>query len=188
VTYYRTLAAANAGISSTAVSPTQLTLQSLVTFYARFEAKSTDCYSVKPIHLRTYFPPKAINSAVTGICDTNLDGLFELNLLQYTSQVVDFEDPENTFTFYRTLSDAQSETNAIAYPENFAVFPLPDRIYVKVQNIPGCNDISYITLQSGTKLQLIQPGPFPLDVCDTANDSQEVINLTQFESQMYPGA
>lgn len=188
VTYYRTAADANAGLASTAISSTQVTLQSLVTVYARFESKASGCYSVKPIHLRTYFPPKAINSTINNICDSNLDGLYELNLLDYTSQMIDINNPDNNFTFYRTIGDAQNGINAISNPENFTAFPLPKQIFVKVENIPGCNDISTITLNAGTKLPLISPGPFTLDQCDDLNDGQEIVNLTQFQNQLYQGA
>ncbi len=188
VTYYRTAADANAGIPTTAISSAQVTMQSLVTVYARFESKTSGCYSVKPIHLRTYFPPKAINSTINNICDSNLDGLYELNLLQYTSQVTDLSDPDNIFTFYRTLPDAQNGVNAIADPENFRVNPLPAQIFVKIANIPGCDDISAINLNPGTKLPLINSGPFALAQCDILNDGQETIDLTQYQNEIYPGA
>lgn len=188
VTYYRTAAEANAGVPSTAISSTQITLQSLVTVYARFEAKATGCYSVKPIHLRTYFPPKAINSTINNICDSNLDGLYELNLLQFTSQMIDISHPDNSFTFYETRSDALAGVNAILDPKNFRANPLPKQIFVKVENIPGCNDVAAITLNAGTKLPLISSGPFTLDQCDTLNDGQETLDLTQFQAELYPSA
>lgn len=188
ITYYKTEAAANAATAGTAISSTQKTMQSLVTVYARFESKTTGCYSVKPIYLRTYFPPKAINSTISGICDADLDGKYEVNLLNYTSQYVDLVDPDNKFSFFSTLSDAQNNRNVIVDPANYEVFPLPDFIFVKVENIPGCNDIAKINLKAGTPLPLIQKGPFLLEICDTNNDQKEIVNLTQFENQMYPGA
>ncbi|MBU4538176.1 MAG: T9SS type B sorting domain-containing protein [Weeksellaceae bacterium] len=187
VTYYNTLQEANAGLSSTQINPIQNTFNALTTVFARFQSNITGCYSVKAIHLKTYFPPKAINSVISGICDSNLDGKYEVNLPNYTSQMVDIANPDNSFKFYLSQSDAQNNINAISDPANFEIAALPARIWVKVENIPGCNDKAFIDLQAGTKVSLANSGPYLLEPCDDGNDGKEIIDLTNFETQIFPG-
>lgn len=187
VTYYNTQQDANAGLSSAQINSVQNTQNALTTVFARFESNISGCFSVKAIHLRTYFPPKAINSVISEICDSNLDRKFELNLLNYTFQMVDITDAENNFKFYLSQSDAQANENAVADPRSFEIAVLPARIWVKVENIPGCNDIAFIDLQPGTKVSLNNTGPYLIEPCDTENNSEETIDLTQFENQILSG-
>lgn len=188
ISYYNTAAEANAGNPTTQIGNSVTTNISTVQVWARFQSQTTGCYSVAPIQLNTYFPPKAINSTIT-VCDENLDGSYEVNLMNYTNQMVDLPNPANTFSFYLTQADAENGVNAIANPQNFTANPFPSQIWVKVQNIPGCDDIANISFVIGTKVTLLNGGPFLLNnVCDTANDGIESVNLTQFQSQMYTGS
>ena len=187
ISYYNTQAEANAGNPANQIGSSVTTNISSVQVWARFQSKTTGCYSVAPIQLNTYFPPKAINSTIT-VCDENLDGSYEVNLLNYTNQMVDIQNPANTFTFYLTEQNAQNGTNPIASPSNFTANPFPAQIWVKVQNIPGCDDIAAISFVMGSKVTLQNPGPFSLAACDSGNDGMESVNLTQFQSHIYAGA
>ncbi|WP_336732962.1 T9SS type B sorting domain-containing protein [Chryseobacterium sp. VD8] len=187
VTYYNTQAEANAGNPANQIGNIVTTNISTVQVWARFQVNTTGCYSVASIELNTYFPPKAINSTIS-VCDENLDGSYEVNLLNFTNLMVDAPNPANTFTFYLTLQDAQNGTNPIANPSNFTANPFPAQMWVNVQNIPGCNDIASITFTYGNKVTLLNNGPFPLATCDIGNDGSETVNLTQFQTQIYNGA
>jgi gliding motility-associated-like protein len=187
ISYYLTSADANAGNTASQIGNTYTANISSVQVWARFQSKTTGCFSVAPIQLNTYFPPKAINSNIT-VCDENLDGSYEVNLLNYTNLYVDIPNPINTFAFYLTQQDAQNGVNAIPNPQNFAAQPFPAQIWVKIQNIPGCDDIASINFIFGNKVVLQNPGPFQLNnVCDTGNDGIENVNLTQFQQQIYSG-
>ena len=186
VSYYNTAAEANAGNPANQIGTTVTTNISSVQVWARFQSNTTGCYSVAPIQLNTYFPPKAINSTIT-VCDENLDGSYEVNLLNFTNLMVDIPNPANTFTFYLSQQDAQNGVNPIANPANFTANPFPAQIWVKVQNIPGCDDIAEVSFILGNKVTLQNGGPFQLAVCDTANDGIEIVNLTQFQTQIYSG-
>lgn len=187
VTYYASNAEAQAGLASSQISSNYRTKQSLITVYARFQSKLTGCYSVKPIHLRTYFPPKALNSKISGICDADLDGSYEVNLTNFTAQMVDMQNSENKFKFYTSLTDAQNNVNPVPDPTNFEVNPFPAGIWVKVENIPGCQDIAYIDLQTNAKIPVNTTTPYIIEVCDNENDGTETVDLTQYESQIYAG-
>lgn len=187
ISYYNTQAEANAGNPANQIGNTVTTSISSIQVWARFQSNTTGCYSVALIQLNTYFPPKAINSTIT-VCDENLDGSYEVNLLSYTNLMVDLPNPANIFTFYLTQQDAQNGVNPIANPANFTANPFPTQIWFKVQNSPGCNDIAMISFILGNKLTLQNPGPFQLETCDIGNNGTENVNLTQFESQIYTGA
>ena len=185
ISYYLTSADANAGNNQ--IGNTYTTNISTVQVWARFQSKTTGCFSVAPIQLNTYFPPKAINSSIT-VCDENLDGSYEVNLMNYTNLYVDIPNPMNAFSFYLTQQDAQNGVNAIPNPQNYTAQPFPAQIWVKIQNIPGCDDIATISFIFGSKVVLQNPGPFQLSVCDAGNDGSENVNLTQFQQQIYSGS
>jgi len=187
ISYYNTSAEANAGVPATQIGNTATTNISSVQVWARFQSNTTGCYSVASIQLNTYFPPKAINSTII-VCDENLDGSQEVNLLNYTNLMVDIPNPANTFIFYLTQQNAQNGVNPIPNPQNYSAQPFPTQIWVKVQNIPGCDDIATINFTIGSKVTLLNAGPFQLNnVCDTGNDGIENVDLTQFEQQIYTG-
>ncbi len=188
ISYYLTAAEANAGNAAAQIGNSYTTNISTVQVWARFQSKTTGCFSVAPVQLNTYFPPKAINSSIT-VCDENLDGSYEVNLLNYTNLYVDIANQMNTFTFYLTQQDAQNGVNAIPNPSNFSAQPFPSQIWVKIQNIPGCDDTASINFILGNKVVLQNAGPFDLNnVCDNGNDGVENVNLTQFQQQIYSGA
>jgi gliding motility-associated-like protein len=187
ISYYLTAADANTGNAANQIGNSYTTNISTVQIWARFQSKTTGCFSVAPIQLNTYFPPKAINSSIT-VCDENLDGTFEVNLMNYTNLYVDIPNQMNTFSFYLTQTDAQNGVNAIANPTNFTAQPFPTQIWVKIQNIPGCDDMASINFTVGNKVILQNAGPFALNnVCDNGNDGIENVNLTQFQQQIYSG-
>jgi gliding motility-associated-like protein len=188
ISYYLTAAEANAGNTANQIGNSYTTNISTVQVWARFQSKTTGCFSVAPIQLNTYFPPKAINSSIT-ICDENLDGTYEVNLMNYTNLYIDIPNQMNTFSFYLTQQDAQNGVNAIQNPTNFTAQPFPTQIWVKIQNIPACDDIASINFIFGNKIVLQNAGPFNLNnVCDNGNDGIENVNLTQFQQQIYSGA
>ena len=184
VTYYES--EENANQDTLRISNLQTTTYNIVTFWARFESKKSNCFSVAPIVLKTYFPPKAIPSTII-VCDKNLDGNPEVNLLspEYTNNMVSVVDSENNFKFFLTPADITNNT-PIPNPENFSPIPFPSIIYVQVENLAGCFDLpSTINFTFGTVLPLTKDN-IPLEQCDENNDGKEILNLSQFENQIYP--
>lgn len=183
ISYHETRANAEAGVLK--VANLQSTYYNTVTFWARFRSKISGCYSVVPIVLKTYFPPKAIPSVIQ-VCDNNLDGNPEVNLLlpQFIDNMVSETDPENNFRFYLTLADVEAN-KPIQNPENFSPTPFPKRIYVLVENIAGCFTLpATIDFTLGTKLPLYKD-TFTVEQCDDESDGLEVINIAQFQNQIY---
>ncbi|WP_193811883.1 T9SS type B sorting domain-containing protein [Kaistella flava (ex Peng et al. 2021)] len=186
VTYYKTEDDANAGNSAAQINATVITVKSKITFWARFTSKSTSCYSVSPIELQTYFPPKGRNSVIADLCDDNLDGFYDVNLTSYIDNMVYTKSDDNNFTFFFTKAEAETFTNQIAHPDQFKIKPSLTRIWVRVENIAGCFDTAFVDFDFGKKMTFNNDGPFTVkNVCDVGNDGREKVNLTQFENLIY---
>lgn len=186
--YYETESAANAGVASTRIKSPFVSTDSRITVWARFTAKTTNCYTVAPIKLETYVPPKALNSVIKDLCDDNLDGSYDVNLMNYTASMVYTQSSLNQFIFYLSKSDAETNSNPIADPQNFSANPFPSQIWVRVQNIPGCFDTASVNFTFGQKVKLNGSGNFTVtNTCDIGNNGIEEVDLTQFEKTIYSG-
>lgn len=185
VTYYKTRADAEKGqrkISSTF----KTSANGITTLWARFTSSSQSCYSVAQLDLFTAYPPKARDAQITGLCDNNFDGLYEVDLTAYTDRMIfGTAVKDYTFTFFRTQSEAQSFLSTpIANPSNFTFPSTLTRLWVRVENVPGCFDIAFIDLKYGTKVP-INKGPFNLNPCDAGNNKTETVDLTQLQTKIY---
>ncbi|WP_435523540.1 hypothetical protein [Chryseobacterium indoltheticum] len=83
---------------------------------------------------------------LNNVCDTLNDGIENVNLTQYEPQI--FTGGAATFTYYTSLADLNSGTNAIANPANYSFNQNlgSDIIYVKV-SVPGlCPEIATIKI------------------------------------------
>ncbi len=184
ITYHKTKEAADVG--GPQIKSPFVTARSLITVWARFTSKTNGCYSVAPVELQSYMPPKARNSTIADICDPNLDGLYELDLTAHTAGMVYQASQNNIFKFYKTKADAERNVNQIENPAQFEFEPSLTRIWVRVENIPGCFDVATVDLRTGKKVTL-NPGPYLIDECDAGNDQLETVDLTQFERQLFAG-
>ncbi|WP_185145811.1 T9SS type B sorting domain-containing protein [Chryseobacterium sp. SNU WT5] len=185
VTYYRTDGEANAGIPSTRINAPVVTINSKTTVWARFTSKLSTCYSIAPIELQTYLPPKAKISTIPDLCDENLDGLYDVNLMNFTSRMVYTQSADNIFSFFYTQSDANQNINPIKNPESLSLRPTTTRIWMRVENIPGCFDTASVDLTFGNKIIFDNAGPFFAEICDDGNDGSQSVDLTQYESTIY---
>ena len=188
VSYYETQRAANAGIASTQISSTIVTIISRKVVWARFTSKTIGCYSVAPVELQTYLPPKAMNSTIGNICDANLDGLYDVDLTSFIDRMVYTPSADNYFSFFISKTDADNNTNPILNPEKYSFAPSVTRIWVRVENIPGCFDTAFIDFGLGTKITFNNGGPLSLNACDSGNNGEENVNLTQFEKDIFAGS
>ena len=187
ITYYKTEIQANAGIPSTQVNSTVITTNSKIKYWARFSSKTTNCYSVESIELQTYGPPKALNSKISDLCDDNLDGLYDVNLTNFTSQMVYSQSADNSFIFFYSKSDADSNLNPILNPKSFSINPSMTRIFVRVENSAGCFDTAFVDFSFGPKVVLNNTTPITIETCDIGNNGVEELDLTQVESKIYNG-
>lgn len=182
-TFHTTEEDANNGVN--AVSNLQTSVTPSDYFYVRFTTAS-GCYSVQSILLKSKYPPKALLTVINDVCDNNLDGTYDVDLIQHTTPLVQVQDPDNIFTFYETQGDAISGQNPISNPQDFHP-NIGQRIWFRVQSVARCFDVNYIDFTMGNK-PAVNQGPYVLDPCDSENDGIETLNLTQFENKMLSGA
>ncbi len=182
ITYYVNENFANQGTSAGKISkPSSYISTAANTYvYARFQSEY-GCYSIAPINLLFVLPAKAINSEIT-ICDNNLDGAYDVNLLAYKDSMVQNPSEENIFKFYKVLPGNNSPGEEITNPGHFIVDAKTPKIWVYVENLTNCGSYAEINFKKGEELTLGQR-QFKIDnICDTNNDKKEIIDLTGFES------
>lgn len=182
ITYYVNENFANQGTSAGKISAPNSYISSAANtyVYARFQSQY-GCYSIAPINLLFVLPAKAINSEIT-ICDNNLDGAYDVNLLAYKDSMVQNPSEENIFKFYKVLPGNNSPGEEITNPEHFILDANTSKIWVYVENLPNCGSYAEINFKKGEVLTLGQR-QFKIDnICDTNNDKKEIIDLTGFES------
>lgn len=160
------------------------TNKSEYTVWARFESTVTGCYSVSPINLLTFPPPKTINSSIK-VCDDNLDGQFEVNLMSYRYQTVEAPNYREKFSFYLDEAAAKIGVDSIRSPQNYIPDVFPRKIWVRAE-IPGCFDTASIDLVPGNKVVIKNSAPYTVTVCRQGNSA--TANLTQFQNQIYSAA
>ena len=180
ISYYECEDDANVGTTVGKINSLHHTHTANAFVYVRFQSKKDGCYSVAPINLLSYFPAKARNSIIQ-ICDNNVDGFYDVNLMDYTAQMVQIPSSENVFTFYLNQADIGVSGKEIQNPSNFILNPYTSKIWVYVENLKDCGSSAEVNFVNGTQLNLSQK-QFNKDVCDTGNDNKETISLTDFET------
>lgn len=188
VSYYATKNDANNGTLVGKITSPYTTSSGKVIIYVRFQSKNYGCYSIAPISLLSYFPVKAKNSTIE-ICDNNLDGYYDVNLLDYKDQMVQTPSPDNFYTFYKNQADIDVPGAEIKTPENFILNPYTSKIWVKVVSagIKDCGNSAEINFINGNKIILSQNQFSINNICDSANDGKEIIDLSSFQSNFGTG-
>lgn len=157
-------------------------------FWVRFESKVTGCFSTAKIELKLRKPPIPKVATVL-ICDNNLDGTLDVNLLLHRAEMIDFvsstDNVDNyTFEFYEDA--ALTLTRLIATPENYTVLTAAQqKVWVKILNAPDCFVSAEVLFKYSTAVVISTNGPYNITDCDAENDGIEIVNLKQFETQIY---
>lgn len=182
ITYYVNENFANQGTSAGKISvpSSYISTAAKTSVYARFQSQY-GCYSIAPINLLFVLPAKAINSEIT-ICDNNLDGEYDVNLLAYKDSMVQNPSEENKFKFYKVSPGNNSPGEEITNPEHFILDANTSKISVYVENLPSCGSYADIIFKKGKVLTLVERQFYINNICDTNNDKKEIIDLTGFES------
>ena len=113
-----------------------------------------------------------------GVCDSNVDGEYELNL-DALSQVVLVNSNGITLTYFRTEADLLANRNEITGSEY--LMRLPAQIWVKATTASGCFVHKSIELVQGDSI-VVTPVTTPLEVCTDQNGVAE-FDLTSVRSQ-----
>ncbi|CAM1362697.1 conserved hypothetical protein [Tenacibaculum litoreum] len=115
----------------------------------------------------TVYPlPKLIPNQEIIQCDDDNDGVNLFNLYTIADKIT--TDTTHIYKFYRSLTDAQNDTNQISDPENFYNETNPQTIYTKVTSVNGCSDIESFSIEA-----LFRPALTinPITVCRNPENS-----------------
>lgn len=122
--------------------------------------------------------PKFTSIKTFDVCDSNVDGFYELNL-SALSDVVLINNTGITLSYFKTEADLLAGRNAIVGTEYLT--RLPATIWVKAVTASGCFDHISISLVQGNSIS-VQAARLPLQVCKQADGSAE-FDLTLIRSQ-----
>ncbi|WP_353780267.1 T9SS type B sorting domain-containing protein, partial [Winogradskyella sp. 3972H.M.0a.05] len=176
VSYHLTQSDADMGVAALPTLYTNVTAGAQVV-YVRLTNDATGCYDT--VELQLIVNPLPLVSAVAdyALCDDNNPGdeqeLFDLG----TKDIEAIGGQANvTVTYYATLADAQSGSNALA--PLYANTSNPETIYYVLANgLTGCSSIGTFDLVVNELPQLVVPTP--LEVCDdNVIDGLTEIDLT----------
>lgn len=112
------------------------------------------------------------------VCDSNVDGEYELDLTAL-SDVVLVDRTGITLSYYRTEADLLAGRNAITGAEYLT--RLPAKIWVKAETANGCVSYKSIDLVEGDSI-VVAPATRPLETCIDTNGSAE-FDLTLIRNQ-----
>lgn len=152
VRYYASLADANAGNNNTL--PNNWSYTAATTIYIRVESPDGCAVVVKPLQFSIGARiPLLTPSAVTSICDDDLDGIKTVDLVQFIPQFT--ADPSVTYTFHGSLADAQNDSNPISATVNITG---TQNFYIRFEKNGVCPEIGSIkiTVKAPKKSDLLK--------------------------------
>jgi len=164
VTYYLTLADADAGDISVALASPYTNITNPQIVFARVENLG-GCYDTVALTLIVLPSPVLIDPIPDYvICDDpSGDGIEIFDLTTWDTQVVS-DVTGLTITYHETAADADAGTLAITPADSYSNTSNPQTIYVRVENTDGCFIVGQFDLIVDPAPALVDPTPFLL--CD----------------------
>ena len=140
VRYYVNLADANAGNNN--VLSNNWGYSANTTIYIRVDSPDGCASVIKPLQFSIGARLQLISKVVTqNVCDDDLDGIKTVNLAQFIPQFT--LDPNVTYTFHTTLTDAQNNVNAIPSSVNVTT---AQTYYIRFEKSGVCAEIGSIQI------------------------------------------
>ena len=183
ITYHTNQADANQG-NNPIEGETFIPNSAAYPIYVRFENRITGCVAQNILTLYTVGAPKPVNG-IQDVCDTNLNGLYDLDLTLLDSIVMEVTDGF-IFTYHLTEEDAHNEVNFLDASDYYEADPFPTRIWVRVErdNIEDCYDVNYVDI-TFTPLTIVEEANFETYGCDYESNGTAVFDLT-FVAETFP--
>lgn len=140
VRYYASLADANAGNTNTL--PNIWSYTAATTIYIRVDSPDGCASVIKPLQFSIGAKVTLITKTVTeSVCDDDLDGTKSVNLAQFIPQFT--LDPNVTYTFHATLSDAQNNVNIVSSPVNIIT---SQTYYIRFEKNGVCPEVGTLII------------------------------------------
>jgi gliding motility-associated-like protein len=122
-----------------------------------------------------YAPEIVLSDATLYRCDPDGDGL-SVSDITGADNIIKNNDPKLTkLVYYKSLSDAQNETNPIENPSLYSSWVATETLYARVSNAFGCTDYALLNI-------VLPDNPIstqnPIESCDK-DSSQD--GMTQFD-------
>ncbi|MBT8272853.1 MAG: T9SS type B sorting domain-containing protein, partial [Bacteroidia bacterium] len=164
VSYHETLAEANGDINALA-SP-YVNTSNPQTIFIRLENNTTGCYNITTMDLIVNPIPLVNTPTPLEACDDDNDGFTQFDLTSKDLEVTGGA-PDILVSWHETLSDAQTNVNALASPYNNIV-PNTQTVYGRVyNNLTGCFDTVELILIVNALPDIISVTDYEL--CDDNN-------------------
>ncbi|MGU3375470.1 T9SS type B sorting domain-containing protein [Chryseobacterium sp. M5A1_1a] len=140
VRYYANLADANAGNANTL--PNIWSYTATTTIYIRVDSPDGCASVIKPLQFSIGARiPLSSRSVTDSVCDDDLDGIKSVNLAQFIP--IFTTDPNVTYTFHGSLSDAQNDINPIAATINITT---SQTFYIRFEKNGVCPEVASIKI------------------------------------------
>lgn len=147
----------------TYTSPGNYTVSAEITF----NGSTTTVYK----DLNVFALPNLVPNQRLVQCDPDNNGTDYFNLTQITSKIT--SDPSLQFTYYESLADAQSASNALSNPQAYQNKQNPQTLYIRAVNENDCVQVAAFEIES---VFVSVPSLTPLIVCE---DSDGVVANSQ---------
>ncbi len=190
ITYYETLADAQAATNNIAVPSTYIGTDGQI-IYVRLAFTATGCYTIGQFMLRVGTLPTVVAPTTYQLCDDlgqPNDGVTSFDLTTKNNEIT-----AGVFgidvRYYETAQDAQDDTNRIDPETAYVNTSNPQVVYVRVidGNIPECPNFTTLTLEVLPNPTPVTPQPIALCDDNNAGDGQEVFDLTSSEAEILNG-
>ena len=169
-------------------APVTITNGAVETIFLRVNRQnSVSCFSdVDSFTIGSYAVPTAVAPADEFLCDSDGDGVIDIDLTQYDALVYNGQSTTDfTIDYFGSQADADANTNALG--TNLALTST-QTIVVRLSNAAGsqCNDTQSFTLQFDPLPTANVVADF--DQCDESDDDGfTTFNLSDFDTQVIGG-
>ena len=181
VTYHDSQEDADSGVDAL-MSPYNNT-SNPQTIYARIENNAaSDCYKTTSFTIGLAPKPVLTQSDNLLGCDDGIDGIANFDLTTNESFIVNGQSGF-TFSYYTSLTDAETSMGAITTPTDYDSAPVT--IFVRVEDANGCFDVTTFDLELAPKPVLVQSDN--ILGCDDDQDGISNYDLTTNESVIVNG-
>jgi len=151
ITYHSSQADADANTNALSIPYENTSSPNQQTIFVRIENNDNpDCYDTTSFDIIVH-PKPVIESNPVNLeqCDDDTDGFVSFNLHE-VDQLISTDYANETFTFYESLTDAQTQTNPIATPTNYINPGQPiSNVWAEITTVYGCSRIKEFTLTVG---------------------------------------
>lgn len=142
------------------------------TIYVKMVNKdNANCFAATSFKIEVLALPVITNVVDLKQCDDNIDGFSIFNLEEAINKIT-VNTATETITFFRTLAEAQSNTNPIANPTTYTNQIVSiDKVYVRVSNSNGCFSIAQLNL-------IVSTTQIPLNFIRTFTQCDDAVSGT----------